>query len=110
MFKGNTKAALHLLSKKSRGRVLHMDNFTVLSSGKKLVRNILVEKHPPSQPSHPEAIITDDAPEAHLVLFESIDAAMIRSAALQVGGAAGPSGHHVHLLRLPLKISVARLL
>ena len=70
-----------------------MDDFTVLSGGKKLVRNILVEKHPPSQPSHPETIIMDDAPEAHPVLFESIDAAMIRSAALQVGGAAGPSGH-----------------
>ena len=92
MFKGNTKAALCLLRKKSRVRVLHMDDFTVLSSGKKLVRNVLVEEHPPSQPSHPEMIITSDAPEAYPVLFESFDATMIRSAALHVVGETGPSG------------------
>lgn len=56
------------------------------------MRDVLTDKHPPSQPAHPDFIIEDDQPEVHPVLFEWIDASVIRSAALRTTGAAGPSG------------------
>ena len=56
------------------------------------MRDILSEKHPLGQPAHHDAIIDDDPPDVHPVLFESLDAGMIRSAALHTSGAAGPSG------------------
>ena len=43
-------------------------------------------------PLHPNTIINEDPPDIHPVLFESLDAAMIRSAALKTSGSAGPSG------------------
>ncbi len=90
MFQGKTKAALRLLSDQSNGGVLHLDDQVEegLKKGKK-VRDILIEKHPPGQPVHPNTIINEDPPD---ILFESLDAAMIRSAALKTSGCAGPSG------------------
>ena len=61
-------------------------------NGQRKVRDILSEKYPPGQPAHHDAIIDDDPPDVHPVLFESLDAGMIRSAALHTSGAAGPSG------------------
>ena len=92
MFQGKTQAALRLLSKQSRGGVLHLDDPTDTENGQRKVRDILSEKHPPGQPAHHDAIIDDDPPDVHPVLFESLDAGMIRSAALHTSGAAGPSG------------------
>ena len=43
-------------------------------------------------PIHHDAIINDDPPDVHPVLLESLDADMIRSAALHTSGAAGTSG------------------
>ena len=57
------------------------------------VRNVLIEKHPPGQPAHADSIdCNDKPPEVYPVLFDSIDASLIRSAALRTTGAAGPSG------------------
>ena len=56
------------------------------------MRDILLEKHLPCQPVHNDTIVNDDTPDVHPVLFESLDAGMIRSAALYTSGAAGPSG------------------
>ena len=56
------------------------------------MRDILDDKYPPGQCAHPEAIINDDPHDVHPVLFESLDAVMIRSAALHTSGAARPSG------------------
>lgn len=92
MFQGKTQAALRLLSKQSRGGVLHLDDYTDTENGQRKVRDILSEKHPPAQPAHHDALINDDPPDIHPVLFESLDARMIRSAALHTSGAAGPSG------------------
>ena len=92
MFRGKTKAALRLLSEQSKGGVLHLDDPIETENGQRKVRDILLEKHPPSQPVHHDAIINDDPPDVHPVLFESLDADVIRSAALHTSGAAGPSG------------------
>ncbi len=40
----------------------------------------------------PNTIISGDPPDCHPVIFESIDAASIRSTSLNTHGAAGPSG------------------
>ena len=56
------------------------------------MRDILADKHPASQPAHPDTIINDNPPDVHPVLFVSLDAAMIKSAVLNTCGAAGPSG------------------
>lgn len=83
------RAALRLLSDQSKGGLLHLDDPV---DGEGSVREILTAKHPPSQPAHPDTIINDDPQEVHPVLFESLDATMIKSAALHTSGAAGPSG------------------
>lgn len=92
MCQGKTKVALCLLHKQSRGGVLHLEDFTDVSGERKSVREVLSDKHPPSQPAHPYTITSGVPPEVHPVLFESLYATIIRSAALHVSGAAGPSG------------------
>ena len=88
---GETNAALRLLCDQGKGGVLHLDDHIETDDEQKNVRDILADKHPPGQPPYPDTIISDDPPDIHSVLFESLNAAMIRSAALQTRGAAGPS-------------------
>ena len=92
LFQGKTKAALRLLSEQNEGGALHLDDPIETENGQRKVRDILLEKHPPCQPVHHDTIINDDPPDVHPVLFESLDVAVIRSAALHTSGAAGPSG------------------
>lgn len=89
MFEGKTKAAISLLTDESKGGVLRLCDEV---DGTHTVRDVLIEKHPPGQPAHADAIINDDPAEVHPVLFESIDVSLIRSAALRTSGAAGLSG------------------
>lgn len=56
------------------------------------VREILRDKHPPGKPADPNSLVPDDADPVHHVVFDSIDASLIRKAALNTSGAAGPSG------------------
>ena len=56
------------------------------------MKDILADKHSLGQPAHPAAINNDNPPYVHPVLFESLDAAMIRCVAFQTSGTAGPSG------------------
>ena len=88
MFQGKTKAALRLLTGQGKGGVLHVDD----TVDQKKVRDILTDKHPPSQPAHMNSIIENEPSTIHPVLFESLDAGLIRSVVLQTNGAAGPSG------------------
>jgi hypothetical protein len=90
LFLGKTKAAIDLLSRHERGSVLSLSD--VIED--KTVHEILISKHPPAQPPHPEAIIFPDIepPTVHPIIYESIDAERIRWAALHTFGAAGPSG------------------
>ncbi len=97
MFEGKTKAALQLLTNRSKGGVLHLDSTIPSSSGESTtVLEELKSKHPTSYPVTAEAIqliVGNEAPSnVHPVVFDSIDAAVIRTAALCKTGAAGPSG------------------
>ena len=89
MFQGKTKAAIRLLTEETKGGVLRLGDHV---DAHKTVRDVLRDKHPSSQPAHPDSVIEDDPPDLHPILFESIDAFMMRSAALRTSGAAGPSG------------------
>ena len=89
-----TKAAL--ITEQYKGGILRLDS-TVPSSNPDLepltVREILMSKHLASQPASIESTYNGDIdpPMVHPVLFECIDAAMIRNASLHTEGAAGPS-------------------
>ena len=85
MFERKTKAAIRLLTERANGGVLR------LGDSNRTVSDVLIDNHPSGQPAHPESIIEDDPRDVHPVLFDSIDASMIRSAALRTTGAAGPS-------------------
>ena len=87
-----TNAALRRLFDQDKGGVLHLDDHIQTNDEQRKVRDILTDEHPPSQPPYPDTIISDDPPNIHFVLFESLNAAMIRSAAIQTRGAAGPTG------------------
>ncbi len=89
MLQGKTKAAL---SEQGKGGTLQLDEIVTTPNGQKKVKEILIDKHPPGQPAYPDVIIKDDPQDVHPVLFESLDATIIRSAALNTSGAAGPSG------------------
>lgn len=51
MFQGKTKAALRLLSDQGKNAVLRLGD---LVDEQRMVRNILIDKHPPGQPAHPD--------------------------------------------------------
>ena len=92
MFVGKTKAALQLLTDHGKSGVLHADDSIPSSDGESLsVLGVLESKHPSGQPASASSILeTSGEPvDIHPVVF---DADMIRSAALHIFGAAGPSG------------------
>ena len=86
MFVGNTKAALRLITDQSNGDVLRLEDLiNTNNSTPQKVRDILESKHPPAQPAHPDDIIHSDLPPSvHPIVFDSLDAATIRSAALHM--------------------------
>ena len=93
MFAGKIKAALVLLSKAQRGGVLHLGDPSDPSNPESpTVRDVLNSKHPQGQHLNPACIIPSTPQEVHPVIFESLDASAIRSAALRTTGSAGPSG------------------
>ena len=100
MFRGKCKAALDLLTREEKGGILQLDE--PAGPGKTnspTVREILTSKHPPGQPADSKCIISCEPQESHPVIFESLDGNTIRSAALRVKGAAGPSGLDSHQWR-----------
>lgn len=95
MFQGNVKsavAAVDLLSNKSKGGLLHLDDMIPSQDDEKSVRDILRDKHPSGGPAHQDCLLCEDPPTVHPVIFDSIDKSVVRSAALKTSGAAGPSG------------------
>ena len=92
MSKGNIKAALRLLTKFNRGSILHLSDIVSSTSDEELT--VLDVQHPASTPPSEESIIpaAHDPPTIHPVIFDSITAKTIHSAALRITGAAGPSG------------------
>jgi len=97
MFMGKCKAALDLLSNDNKGGILHLDDPADVSNPQSpTVRDVLISKHPTGQPAHSSCILPSEPHDPHPVIFDSLDADMIRSAALNVHGSAGPSGLDAH--------------
>ena len=90
-FQGKTKAALRLLTDQHRGKILHLDDPVDTGNGIRKMRDILVDKHPPSRSARADSIIHVDPPDVHPILFESLDVPVIKYATLHTSGAAGPS-------------------
>jgi len=96
MLDGKTRATLWLLTDLSKGGVLKL-NDVILSntSDSTSVYDSQERKQPPRHPAQHDIILQADStsPVIHPVVFDSIDATMIRTAAaLRTDGAAGPSG------------------
>jgi hypothetical protein len=81
MSEGNLKGALRLLSEQKAG-VLKMDDATL---------SLLKEKHPEGEPAHEEFMLKGPIPVVQNIIFDEIDADLVRSMALKTKGAAGPS-------------------
>ena len=72
-----------------------LDKLLPLDSGHTVtVRETLQAKHPPGQPLIASAIVEPDPDlqEPHPVFYERLDGALIRTVALKMDGAGGPSG------------------
>ncbi len=88
MFQGKTNAALQPLSNKGKGSLLQLNDVV----GDSTVKEILKSKHPSGMSAMPESTINGTPPDFHPVIFDSIDAALIKLTSLNTKGAAGPSG------------------
>ena len=93
MFQGETQEALDLLSHESRGGLFHLSDLVNPNDPtSQTVKDVLKDKHPMAHAVSPEALIQGEPPETNRVIFDAIDASVIRSCALSTKGAAGPSG------------------
>ena len=57
-----------------------------------LVRDLLDEKHPPSQSASRDILIDEDPTHLNPIQFEALTPKLIERIALQCKGSAGPSG------------------
>ena len=96
MLQGKVRAALRILTNESKGGPLPIDTRLSTHPDQPIttVRDELLKKHPPGQPAHPDALISSTTPRpvTHRVVFDCLDGASIRTAALHTNGSAGPSG------------------
>ena len=100
IFRGKVKDAIRLLCDREGGKVLQVDDHVTTSSGSSTVFAALKEKHPSAQPSSPGSIISlDNPPKVHPVIFDALDAKVIRSTALHTFGSGGPTDTDAHCWR-----------
>lgn len=93
MFKGKIHAALDLLANRGKGGLLRLDDRADPNDpASPSVSDVLHSKHPSGQPASVDSILPGVPLEIHPVVFDSIDARLVRSTALRGKGAAGPSG------------------
>ena len=93
MFEGNTRAALQLFTGHDRGGVMNLNDPVDPSNPEFSVRDALRAKHPPAQPPLRECLSsTVYTPTVHPIVFDALDASVVRAAALRTVGATGPSG------------------
>ena len=87
------KKALRLIDSESKGGPLQL-NDRVEPEMPETARDVLTKKHPPKQHPKPSAIIISETPpsEPHPIQYEKIDGQLIHKIALEMEGAAGPSG------------------
>ena len=95
MSRGDMKAAIALLDSDDRsGAPMGLDMPLVSEDPSWTVCDELLRKHPKGQPACSAALKSLDGcgESFHPVVFEVLDGALIRNAALRTRGAAGPSG------------------
>ena len=93
MMKGRVRAALQLLTNETRSGLLSLEEVVSDGSGR-TVRDVLEDKHPDPELVHADTILNEQMTSVnfHPVLFDNINAEVIRNSALRTEGAAGPSG------------------
>ena len=97
---GKWKAAFDLISSMEKGGILNLNDPTYCDNPTPpTIRKVLISKHRPAQPAHPNCILHEEPHNTHPVILESLDASIVYSAALRVTGAAGPSGLDAHECR-----------
>ena len=95
MLRGDVKAAIALLdSDDYTGTPISLEMPLASKSPSWTVCDELLKKHRKSQPAHSAALQSLDGcnDQFHPVIFEALDGALIRTAALHTHGAAEPSG------------------
>ena len=86
MSRGKVNKALKLLSSNSSGGVLGLDNVIPDSSRVNpphTTREILIEKHPPGKPASTNTLLQGSPMQVNPILFENLNAEVIRKAALK---------------------------
>ena len=96
MAEGKIRAATHLLDNCGDDRAgvpLGPNDILETSEGSCTVWDALIKKHPPAQPCEPSTLLppTNETLPFHPVLFDSINATAIHTAALKTKGSHGPS-------------------
>ncbi len=95
-----TKGVLDIISNHENNSIFHLDDLENPNDpNSKSVRDILISKHPTGQKPYRECIIEDEPQDPHPIIFEAINSNSIRSNALKIRGAAGPSGLDAHIWR-----------
>jgi hypothetical protein len=88
---GKVKDAIRILSEGEGGGVLKLSD--VVTEDGKTALEVLREKHPPGQPPHIDTLIPPDNAESFSnSVFQALDGAAVKRAALRTFGSAGPSG------------------
>ena len=88
-----------MLSDEGQGGIFQLDDNIPSTTGVQSVKEILKSKHPRPQAADRNACISGTPPQVHPIIFEEIDAKLIRSCALKASGACGPSGLEAYDLR-----------
>ena len=104
MMEGRVNAALRCLAPTCDCGPLSLDHVVGSHSDgfSKTVYDVLKDKHPSGCAADPTLVldVSESSSTFHPVLFDGLGAALIRSVALQVSGAAGPSGVDACIRRL----------
>ena len=89
IFQGRVDAALRRITDQEKGGLLHLNDEVYGKS----VKSILKDKHPEGQLASQDVLLPSvDSSQSFSVIFDSLDASVIRRAALNTKGSAGPSG------------------
>ena len=80
----------NLLTQHRAGRFLGLDDMVKCGDDHLIVGNVLTNKHPPNVTVN--AFLQDQAGAPHDIIFDSLDANLIREATLRTRGASGLSG------------------
>ena len=79
MKQGKLRAALRLLEQNRGSGVLSLNStLQVGPMQQSTIREILVDKHPPGQPAHPETVLNPPIPtlDPYPILFDRLDGAI----------------------------------